>query len=306
MSRTSPFKLPQIKSFSIITPDANIILHYVFEEEEFKPKIEYFIDTIKREKIPCEILPAINIEITRRLLRASHEYVKTVRRCKLWVGRLFRQPLKSIQIRKNVIGMIDKAFTNVMAELESRRHRSAKQKINVLRRARVVETAILLEVFGALAVSKQIDLATFFDGLENKFSDIYNDFCRKQSLLIKNINAKVLRKRDILPHTKKLRDIFCKKCTIRNPNDVEFLCQSVSRMYQTNKWCSVVTTDYSDIIKNRVAIDHHTLLTCCDPIYFLYYLDLKIDLALYPKDGGAKRNILYSTFINFPKPTGII
>lgn len=80
----------------------------------------------------------------------------------------------------------------------------------------------------------------------------------------------------------------------------------MSRMYQINKWCSVVTTDYSDIIKNRVGVDKHTLLICCDPLYFLYHLDKKIDLALNPKDGGAIRKIPYSTFITFPKRIGVI
>lgn len=306
MSQIYPFRLPQIKSFSIITPDANIILHYVFDEEEFKPKIEYFLDVIKREKIACEILPAINVEITKRLFLASGEYVKTVRRCRLWVGRILQQSLKSIQIRKDFIGIIEEAFTNVMAEIGSWHRHRRKRRINALRRARIVETAIMLEVFSALGQSKQIDLATFFERLEDKFAESYNDFCKKQSLLFKDIDAQVLRQKDILASTQTLRDIISKKCGVRNLKDTDFLCQSVSRMYQTNKWCSVVTTDYGDIIKNRVAIDEHTLLTCCDPLYFLYNLDKKIDLALRPKDGGAIRKIPYSTFIIMPKPTGII
>jgi len=306
MSHRHPFRIPQIKSFCVVTPDANIILHYVFNEEEFKPKIEYFVDVIKREGIPCEILPAVNVEITKRLFQASTRYVKTVRRCRAWVSRILKKSLKGTQVQKNIYGIIEEAFANVMAEIESWHTHRVRKKFDALRKARVVETATLLELSGVLVQSKKTNLATFFDDLENKFAKIFNDFCRKQSFLTKEINAKVLKKKDILPSTEKLRETFSKKCGIRNQKDVDILCQSVSRMYQSNKWYSVVTIDYGDIIKNRVAVDKYALLICCDPLYFLYHLDKKIDLALNPKSGGAKRKIPYSTFITFPKTTGVI
>ena len=303
---TSSLRLPLIKSRSIVMPDSNVILHFIFEEEEFKLKIKYFLDEITKVGLPCEVLPQVNLEITGRLMAASQEYVKTVRRCRYWVKKNIKKALGSVKVEKRILEIIEKAFMNLYAEIESRYYPRVKQKFEAIRRARVVETSVILEFLNILEESKEFNLYDFFEMLENKFGEKFVEFCDKQSVLMKNINATYIKKTDLLSTTDKLQDVFTKKCGVRNRKDVTLLCQSLSRMYQKNKWCSVVTTDYGDLIKNRFAIDRHTLLIISDPVYFLYHLDKKLDIALNSRDGATKTNIKYTTFINFPKPVGVI
>jgi len=80
------------------------------------------------------------------------------------------------------------------------------------------------------------------------------------------------------------------------------LREAIGRMYKMNTWCTVVSTDYSDIVKNRFVIEKLTQLVVSDPLYFLYHLDTKIDCALNPKDGATKVKVLFNSFIESTKP----
>jgi hypothetical protein len=50
MSKKAVIRFNLIRQYCFTIIDANIILHHLFNEDEFKPKIKYFIKHNKKEK----------------------------------------------------------------------------------------------------------------------------------------------------------------------------------------------------------------------------------------------------------------
>lgn len=298
-------RLPQIKSFSVIIPDSSVILQYIFEEPEFTAKIDYFMSTLAKIKIPCEIMPKVNREIVKRLVLAAQKYTELLRRVKTWITKISHKSLKDVKVEKGIAQIIEQAFMGVFGEI-SAQFAIRYSRDQAMRIARVVETSVMLELDSVVKESKQVDMLSFLDNLEESFSDNFQKFCDKQSEFMTLLNAQVLRENDLLPTTKKLRAVLSRICGVLNKDDVVLLCQSVSRMYQKNRWCAVVTVDYTDILHNRLSIDKHTLLITSDPLYFLYHLDKKISSDLYPKDAAKKAQVPFASFINLGKPEGVV
>lgn len=298
-------RLPQIKSFSIVIPDSSVILQYIFKEPDFATKIDYFMSTLKKTKIPCEIMPKVNKEIVKKIFFAAEEYIKLLRRVRIWITKISGRSLQDVKVEKGVADIIEQAFVGVFEEI-GRQLSSRRSRDQAIRIARVVETSVMLELDSVLKESKQADMLSFLNNLKESFSDNFRKFCDKQSEFMGLLNAQILHENDLLPTTPKLQDVLSRTCGVRNEDDVVLLCQSVGRMYQKNKWCAVVTVDYIDMVKNRLAIDKHTLLITSDPLYFLYHLDKKIAFNLYPKDAAKKAQVPYASFITPPRPEGIV
>ena len=303
-SKGDGIRLHQIKSYSAVFPDSCIMLNYIFNEEEFRPKIEYFSNMVAKG-IPCEILPKVNVEIVERLFNATEEFAKTLRRCKGISQFITKQSLDKIFIVKETAEILEQAFSRVFVEISKKYFRTFAEKTTAIRRARVVETSVMLEFWNAIGCSENITLSAFLDKLENNFKEKYIEFCDKQSLFMERLNANSLKQEDLPQTANSLQEILC-KCGVRNESDVEVLCQAIGRMYGTNKWCALVTIDYGDLIRNKVIIEKLTQLIVSDPLYFVYHLDKKIDFALHPKDGASRMNIDYVSFIKSPPDIGIV
>lgn len=302
---TEGLRLNQIKSFCIVLPDSCILLNYIFNEEEFRPKIEYFVGIVM-EGIPCEILPRVNVEITKKLVGASGEYVGTIRKCRDIIQAYCTPILSEVSVSKSTAQHLEYAFSRIFGGISGRTDfRTYGDKMQAISRARVVETSVLLELWEVLNSREKITLSAFFDRLESKFKEKYIEFCDKQSLFMKALNAKPLKEGDIAQTSSQLEELLS-KC-VHNPKDVGLLCEAFGRMYKTAKWCAVVTIDYSDIVKNNATIEELTLLSISDPLYFAYHLDRKIDLALNPKDAAMKLKLNYKEFIKPPTlPVGVV
>ena len=111
---------------------------------------------------------------------------------------------------------------------------------------------------------------------------------------------------DILETDEKVEKTLIQFCNVHNEDDRELLRQAIGRMYKLNKWGAVVTTDYSDIIKNRAAIDVKTQLIVSDPLYFAYKLEKKISFALHPKDTGPHTKVIWTNLIKKPPDIGVV
>jgi len=287
-----------------VFPDSNIFLHFIFNEEEFRPKIEYFTKMIEKG-IRCEVLPQVTVEIAKKLFVATDEYGKTVRRCKSLLRRTVGTPLTNVFVNKEMAENIRKVFITIFNEISRKHFPKFQMKVKAIRRARIVETSVMLELWSAITTSQRITIKSFFDKLEDIFRDKYIEFCDKQSLFMKKLNSEPIHEKDLPKTTDKLREMII-KCGVHNRKDVIVICQAISRMYSTNRWCAVVTTDYGDMIKNQDVIDQITQLTISDPLYFIYRFDKKIDYALHPKQAATKMKIPFSTFTKSPTPTGVI
>lgn len=297
-------RLHQIKSFCAVYPDANIFLHYIFNEEEFKPKITYFTKMVKKG-IVCEILPQVNREIYKKLLIATEEYSKTMRRCRSLLQKIVGASLAKVLVRKEIAETIEKVFAIIFNEISKKHFPRVKMKTDAIRRARVVETSVMLALWNVVNESQEIPMNSFFDMLENEFKEKYIEFCDKQSLFMKELNSNQINIEDLQETTYDLRDMII-NCGVRNPKDVVVLCQAISRMYSTNKWSAVVTIDYGDMVRNQSLVEQCTQLIISDPLYFMYHFDKKINIALNPKEGAVRMKIPFSSFIKSFRPVGVV
>lgn len=302
--KTTGIRLHQVKSFCNVFPDSCIVLSHIFNEEEFKPKIEYFSNKVARG-IPCELLPEVNVEIAKKLFRAANEYVRTLRKCKAFSQSIANQSLDKVFVTKETAEILEQAFIRVFSQISRKHFPTFAQKNSTIRRARIVETAVLLEFGDVIDRSENITLGAFLSTIEENLKNKYIEFCDKQSLFMQKLNVNSLKAKDLLQTAKGLEDML-RKCGVRNRNDVRVLCQAIGRMYKMNKWCSIVTTDYGDLIKNRTLIDKLSQMIVSDPLYFVYHLDKKIDCALHPKDGAKRMKIRYDLLIKPPPDIGIV
>jgi hypothetical protein len=164
-----------------------------------------------------------------------------------------------------------------------------------MRRARIVETTVMLKFWEKLGNSV-MNMDDFFKEIKNDFGEDIKAISSKQALLLKEIGATTVDEKKIPETTDYLHLIFSKKCRIKNSCDIELLSQAVSRMYSLDRWGVLLTTDYGDIVSKNDPIWKLTLLTICDPLYFLYKLDNKMDLKLTPKSFAAKYSVLFGKF----------
>jgi len=293
-----------VKSFCIIAPDSSVILDYAFMEKGFKIKVDYLIKDIQSIGITCEILPKVITEITKKLVFAAESYMRILRRCKFLVSKFLGSPLNQVEVEKNIVTIIEKSFSGLIEEIERKRYPQFRQKIKELNVARIIETAVMLELRQTLLESEEISLEDFFNRLEDKFEEKYEEFNNSVNSLFEAIKAEKICKDKIPEPSEKLRKILRKKCEVNELPDVDLLCEAISRMYSTNKWYAIVSTDYG-IVNNREAIDKFTLLTVSDPLYVFFHIDQKVDLALNPIEGAKRQGIPYQMFIKSFIPPGV-
>jgi hypothetical protein len=55
--------------------DSSVLLHAVFEEPQFSAKISLFEKSVIKYHLPIEVLPKVNLEVTRRMMVGSQEFV---------------------------------------------------------------------------------------------------------------------------------------------------------------------------------------------------------------------------------------
>ena len=122
-------------------------------------------------------------------------------------------------------------------------------------------------------------------------------------LFLKKINGVLLKPTDLLRTKPLLRS---RLASVRNPHDVDILCQATSRMFLTNSWGALVTLDYSDIVRNSDLIQRETLLIVCDPLYAVSHIKDAIASNQHPKDEAKARGISIVDLVEFPRPAGVI
>lgn len=295
----------QLKSFCVIFPDSCTFLNYILSEEEFKLKIDYFHKLVS-QGIPSELLPKVNEEILKKLTDSVSDFMYTLKRCKFYCENIKHRPLGKTNVDKSLAEVLEQSFSKVFVELSTKRYPTPEKKNLSIRRARVVETSVIEEFDTVLEKNQTMTLKTFFDKIENRLRDKYMEFCDKQSLFMNELKTTSLTIPDILETEKSLDKTLIQFCNIHNKDDREVICQAIGRMYKLDKWCAVVTTDYSDIIRNRAAIDLKTQLIVSDPLYFAYKLEKKISKALHPKKNGPRTTVIWTKLIKQPPDIGVV
>lgn len=288
-------RVPLLNTYSVIFLDSCVLLNYIFSEEEFRPKVEFLI---KIAKIPCEILPKVNSEVTMKLLNAANDYVRVARQCGSFCSSIFNLPLDKIQIGKSIAATFEDVFKEIYATVYRDTTLNLDQKRTMAKRIRVIETSIILSLWGIIDSGNGMNLKQFFDGLEYEFSEKYIEFGDREADFLTKINALKLKSSDILEIEPSL-NIFA-QAGVTNSSDIIVLNEALGRMYKSNKWGAIISTDINDMIKNKVQIERRTLLIVSDPLYSLFKLDNKMDIALKLTDGARKLRINYRTF--FKKP----
>ena len=302
---TQGVNITQIRSFCVLFPDSCTILSYIFGEEEFKPKVEYFRKMVGKG-IPCEVLPKVEEEILKKLIIATTEFSDTLRKCKFHSQSIAKQPLDKVTISTGFAEILEQAFGRVFFELSRKTFKTIEKKSATIRRIRIVETSVMNSFGDIIEEAEVLTVKDFFDRMENNFKNKYVEFCDKQSLFMKELLAETLEKKDLLETADDLEKILLQSCNVHNEDDRELLCQAIGRMYKINKWSAVVTTDYSDIVRNRMAIDFKTQLVVTDPLYFPYRLEKKIKCALHPQEGAAKIRLVWRKLIRSPPDIGVV
>lgn len=292
-----------LRSYCVVAPDSSIILSHVFGQESHKTKVESFVKDIHQLRIACEVLPQVEREIMRKLSFASGEYVNILNRCRVLMQTITHTELSKLNVDKDIVESIEKAFMGIMAETERRDCKSAVGKVNALDAVRIVETTVMLKIREDL--QKVISLAQFFNEIEDGFGKKVEEFCQSKMDFIKELGASSVKENELPPKSEKLRELFQKKCAISRPLDVELLCQATGRMYSADQWYAVVSIDYTHMVNNRLMIDQCTLLTVTDPLYFIFHLDRKVNTSLNPSDLAKKRGIPYRSFIDAATPSYI-
>ena len=296
-SNNGKININLIKSFCTLTPDANIILHFIFEEEHFKLKVDHFLSLISSGEIPCEIMPGVNREVTKRLFSAVKTYINICRFIKSWIKEHIKDPADII-INKDVLQFFEDAFSDLFSS-----HRRMGLRY---RDIRVVEDALVNLLYRDVQGNVKISLEDFFRKAEDQLSKKFEDFSYRQSIFASKINANILRETDILPVTRTLETILENKCGIRDAEDRSQLGETISRMYQTNRWYGFVSTDYTHIINHRREIEKYTQLIVDDPLYILYHLDKAVNTCMHPRESATKRKIPYGEFVRFSSQPGIV
>jgi hypothetical protein len=284
-----------LNSYCTIFPDSCVFLNYIFAEEEFRPKIEFLLNVAK---IPCEVLPKISNEVTKKLLDAANDYVTVARKCSDLSSAILNLPLENIYVNKDIAAVFEAAFKEIYADVYRQTTLSLDRKRTIARRIRVIETSILLSLWSIIENENIISLKQFFDGLEYEFGEKYIEFGDREAEFLTKMNAKKLQSNDIL-EVEPTFNLF-RLCGVSNPNDIIVLNEALGRMYKSNKWGAIVSTDINDMVKNKVPIERKTQLIVTDPLYCLFKLDKKIDFAMKPTEAASKCKLDYRAF--FKKP----
>lgn len=303
MSEKSGLRFNLIRPYCFTIIDANMIIHQLFDEEEFKLKIDYFFETSKKNKIDCELLPKTDIEITKKIYEVTNEFSNLIKKCKGILSSISRNQLENLSLDRHTAILLEKSFLKIFSEA-SRKNCDPKKKIIRMRRIRIIENLTMVNFWKEFGSKKNIK--DFFDEMENDFGNMFKQIFHKQAIIMKNIGITSVAKKDIPETTDNLKKLFSKNCRIKNTDDIEFLCQAVSRMYDTDRWGIVISTDYVDIVKKCEGIWQSTFLTVCDPLYFLYKLENKLDLGLHPKKVASKYNVYFGKFFKNKAPIGVI
>lgn len=304
MSNNSNLRFNLIRQYCFTVIDANIILHHLFNEEMFRPKIDYFIKNNHEQKIVCEVLPKTVSEVNKKIFEATNEFSNLQEKCKNDLVKISRTKLSDLKMNKDTGNFLEKTFSAIFTEI-ARKRCPPKQKSIRMQHARIVEATIMLTFWQKIGNTDE-DMEVFFKEIKNEFGANFKKISSKQARLISEIGASYVDNEDVPETTDSLRLLFSKTCRINNTSDVELLCQAVSRMYKLNRWCVLLTTDYNDIVSKKDLIWTRSLLTICDPLYYLYKLDNKMDMNLLPKATASKYNILFGRFFKSKTPFGVI
>jgi hypothetical protein len=297
--------IKQIISFCTVFPDSCTILNFVFDEEEFKPKIDYFRRVVS-SGVSCELLPKVSAEILNKLTITVREFVGILRKCLAYCQQLSKKNLEKIAVTKTKAELLEQAFSKVFVDLRQKGYPSPEIRALTIRRARIVETSVMEEFAQILEKKESLSLKMIFDRIEMALGARYGEFCKKQSQFMAELKVNSLEENDLFEVENDLNKLFLQSCNVHNPHDRELLCQAFSRMYKTDTWSAVVTTDYSDIVRNRMAIDFKTQLIVSDPLYFAYRLEKKIDFSLHPQNGALKAGVNWRRFIKNPPNIGVV
>jgi hypothetical protein len=291
-------------------------VNYVFREELFSQKVQFVVEMAKKG-IPCEILPHVSTEITKKLMETTSNYINILKACERQCESLCSLSSDKIMVTRNIAYIMEKAFSTLFkdASWKSYAHsmggryigKAAYLKIIEKERTqiRVVENAVMLALWTEVNHGTSMNLRDFMNKLEKNLKETYIAFCDLQSSFMEVTNALVLVEGDLGETAKGLEELL-KGCNVYNEQDVELLRQAIGRMYKLNKWCSVVTTDYSDMVNNRELIDQITMLRVSDPLYFVYHLDRKLDFSLNPRMGALKFGVKVDTLVKCPPDIGVV
>lgn len=317
MSRSiNAVRLPLISSYCAVFPDTCIIVNYVFKEELFNQKVQFIVEMAKKG-IPCEVLPHVRAEITKKLMETTSNYINNLKACTRQCESLCSLSSDKIMVTRNLAYLLEKAFSLLFKDAswkactQNMGHYIGKaaQNIKIIEkertRIRVVENAVMLAFWTEVNHGVSTNLREFMDKLEKSLEETYIAFCDLQSSFMQVTNAVLLTEGDLEETAKGLEQIL-QGCNVHNKQDVEMLRQAIGRMYRLNKWCSIVTTDYSDMVNNRELIDKTTMLRVSDPLYFVYHLDRKLDFSLNPKTGAPKLGVKVDTLVKCPPNIGVV
>lgn len=128
MSKQTGLRFNLIRAYCFVVLDASIILHYVFKEERFRPKIEYFTGISKKEKIPCEVLPKTIYEVNKRITEAANEFSKVLISCKRHAEKIARKPLSKLKLNRYSGNILERAFLETFKDISRKYFRRYKQK----------------------------------------------------------------------------------------------------------------------------------------------------------------------------------
>jgi len=289
-----------IKSFCTIVPDANVILHFIFEEGPFKLKINFFLSFVSEYEIRCEILPGVSKNLNRRLINAIKRYYIICRLIKEWIREKVGDPSK-ITPSKESLGFFEKAFSDIFSEAVSRSLEIKPDDI------RIVEDTLVNLLYELIDKNQaEVSLEDFFKTVEIELYRKYKDFADRQSIFMREINAFPIAQENLLPTTAYLEKILKEKCGVKDPEDLSQLEEAISMMYKDNRWYGFVSMDYTHIINKRYDIEKYTQLVVSDPLYVLYHLDQVVNESLHPRESALKKNIPFDQFIRFPSQPRIV
>jgi hypothetical protein len=279
-------------------PDANIPLGVILEETEFESKIAFFEQSSVKYNLKIEILPKTDEEVAHRIGKAFASFQEILKRVTSEIEQSSKTKLPQLIVDSGLLDQVEQAVNRIITDV-IRTKTKVRDRFRSLQEVRVVENALVLEMYKALesASGQKDSMAVVIKKSRDECSKLYTEYNDRFSRFVKRVNGRVLKPQEVYEPLQKLHDALA---TVNNLNDKVLLAQAACRMYQENRWGAVVTVDYSDIYHNRDEIYKNILLTISDPLYLLQHLDSRVKSNFYPRDEAKSTGVPYTEFVKFP------
>jgi hypothetical protein len=290
---------PSLGTYCTCFLDSSMVLHWVFDEPEVSRKLAVFEKYVTNHQLPVEILPQVNLEVTRRIMVASNRLVEILRDITQTI-ELAGSKVSALKLDSQALILIERAADKVIGGLRIKFAQDDRKFDSSKRQVKIVEATIVAQLQEELETGKSSTVAELIATAENELGESYVRYSDRLADMNHRLKTTYVDGKTVPKVKPQVRAAL--SAIVNNPGDVQMLCEGTGRMFKTNRCCALISLDYNDLVKKRPQIEKETLLLVCDPLYATAHLETRISVSRTLEEEVRRRQQVSADFIETPSP----